>query len=155
MRLWLLLVLLLASPARADDSITLVGLDGGVVELRPAQGQVLVLHFWATWCPTCVEEFRHLQNAFATCSEDRVRLLLVNVGEEDAAIRDFVEQHDVGLPVLRDPKGSVWRGVDGRGLPLNLFWSSEGTRTDLGPKTEKQWRKLFASEGCGSARPSE
>ena len=147
--------MLLAPLARADDGIQLLRLDGAAVELRPEEGQVLLLHFWATWCPSCIEEFRHLQSASTTCSKDRVRVLLVNVGEADEVIRDFVKQHDVRLPMLRDPKGSVWRQADGRGLPLNLFWSNEGKSTDLGPKTEKQWRALLASQGCSKSLASE
>ena len=102
MRCCVLLLVLLAPLASADDGITLVGLDGAAVELHPAQGQMLVLHFWATWCPTCIEELRHLQNASTRCSEDRVRILLVNVGEDDEVVQTFVRQHNVRLPVLRD-----------------------------------------------------
>ena len=63
MRYFVLLFVLLAPLAWADDKLTLVGPDGGDVELQPAEGQVLVLHFWATWCPTCIEDIRHLQDA--------------------------------------------------------------------------------------------
>jgi peroxiredoxin len=148
MRRCILLLVLLASVAWADDSLTLVGPDGRDVELKPAEGQLLLLHFWATWCPTCIEDIRHLQNAAIGCSDERLRAVLVNVGEGDEIIREFVVEHDVRLPVLRDPKGRIWRRIDGRGLPANLFWSNEGKRTDVGPKTETEWRSLLASWGC-------
>ena len=115
---------------------------------------MLLLHFWATWCPTCIEDIRHLQNAATACSNERVRVVLVNVGEGDAIIREFVETHDVELLVLRDPKGRLWRRTDGRGLPANLFWSNDGKRTDVGPKAEKEWRSLFVSHGCSNAHQS-
>ena len=150
MRCCILLFVLLAPLAWADDKLTLVGPDGGDVELRPAEGQMLVLHFWATWCPTCIEDIRHLQNAASACSKERVRVVLVNVGEGDEDIREFVKEHDVRLPVLRDPKGRLWRRTDGRGLPANLFWSSEDKRTDVGPKTEAEWRSILASQGCST-----
>ena len=155
MRSCILLLVLLAPLARADDRLTLVGLDGEDVELRPAKEQVLLLHFWATWCPTCAEDIRHLQNASTMCSNDRVRPLLVNVGEGDEVIREFVKEHSLRLPVLRDPKGRLWRRSDGRGLPANLFLSNESERTDVGPKTEKEWRSLLASRGCSNALPTE
>jgi peroxiredoxin len=150
MRCSILLLVLLAPLAWADDRLALVGPDGGDVELQPIEGQVLLLHFWATWCPTCIEDIRHLENAATECSNETVRVVLVNVGESDKVIRRFVEQHDVRLPVLRDPNGRLWRRTDSRGLPANLFWSSEGKRTDVGSKTEAEWRSTLASQGCST-----
>jgi thiol-disulfide isomerase/thioredoxin len=153
MRHWALLFVLVAPLAWADDTLTLLGPDGGDVELQPAEGQVLLLHFWATWCPTCIEDIQHLQNAAVVCPKENVRVVLVNAGEDDKIIREFVKDHDVRLQVLRDPKGRLWRRTDGRGLPANLFWSSEGKRTDVGSKTEAEWRSILASQGC-PAKPS-
>jgi thiol-disulfide isomerase/thioredoxin len=152
MRYFVLLFVLLAPLAWADERLTLVGPDGGDVEVQPVEEQMLVLHFWATWCPTCVEDIRHLQNAASACSKERVRVVLVNVGEGDAVIREFVKEHDVRLPVLRDPKGRLWRRIDGRGLPANLFWSTERKKTDVGPKTEKEWQSILALQGCSTDR---
>ncbi len=151
MQYLILLFVLLASPAWTDDSLTLVGPDGKDVELQPTDGQVLVLHFWATWCPTCIEDIRHLQNAVTTCTNDRVRVVLVNVGEDDEVIEEFVKKHDVKLLVLRDPKGRFWRHTDGRGVPANLFWSNEDKKTDVGPKTETEWRSSLAAYGCSTS----
>lgn len=152
MRYSALLLVLLTSLAWGDDRTTLVGPDGGDVELQPAEGQLLILHFWATWCPRCAEDIHRLQNAAAGCRAESVRVVLVNVGEDDEAIREFTRKHDVRLPVLRDPEGRLWRQTDGRGLPANLFWSNAGRRTELGPKTEKQWGSVLVSHGC-SAKP--
>ncbi len=150
MRRCILLFVLLAPLAWADDQFTLMGLDGGDVKLQPAEGQMLLLHFWATWCPTCIEDTRHLQNAATACSNEGVRVVLVNVGEGDEIIQEFVKAHDVRLQVLRDPEGGLWRRTDSRGLPANLFWSSESKRTDVGSKTEAEWRSILASEGCST-----
>jgi len=76
--------------------------------------------------------------------------MVVNVGEGDDVVREFVQDHALSLPVLRDPKGRLWRQSDGRGLPANLFWSSEGRKTDVGPKTEKEWRGILAAQGCAT-----
>ncbi|MBW2401171.1 MAG: TlpA family protein disulfide reductase [Deltaproteobacteria bacterium] len=151
MRGWILLVGLLAFPAWAGDELTLVGPEGNPVVLRPEAGQVLLLHFWATWCPTCVDDLVDLQKASADCSEERVRVIAVNAGDSDAEIAEFVERHGLSLVMLRDPKGRAWRKFDGRGLPMNLFWSQAEQRTDLGPKRESDWRSELASLGCGDS----
>lgn len=155
MRLIVLILVLLAPSAWANERLTLVELDGGEIDLQPAEGQLFLLHFWATWCPTCIDDIRHLEDAAAECSPERVRVVLVNAGESDHVIREFVKEHDVKLPVLRDPRGRLWRRTDGRGLPANLFWSNETRKADVGPKTESAWRALLASHGCSNARPTD
>jgi peroxiredoxin len=121
------------------------------VTVRPEAGQTLILHFWATWCPTCIDDLVHLQVAAATCREERARIIAVNVGESEADVSAFAAQHSLKLPVLRDPKGRVWRSVDGRGLPTNLFWSQQGRRSEIGPKSEIEWQHALASFECDTA----
>ena len=147
----LLSLLLLAPPAWASDALNLVGRDGDRVELQPAAGQLLLVHFWATWCPTCVVEIRDLQKAASDCPAQRVRVVLVDVGEDDAVVRSYVAEHEIELPVLRDPDGKVWNAVDGRGLPTNLFWSSVRRESDVGPRNASEWRSALASWGCSAS----
>ena len=153
MRRWIVLLALLASPAWGGEDLTLVRPGGATVALRPVAGQLLLLHFWATWCPDCLEDLASLQQAAGPCSPERLRVVAVNVGESETKISEFASRHDVRLPILRDPRGRVWRKVDGRGLPMNLFWSHEARRTDVGPKREDQWRAEFASLGCEASDP--
>ena len=102
----LLLLLLLAPLARADDTLTLVGPHGRDVELRPAEGQRLLLHFWATWCPTCLEDIRHLENAATACANEHLRVVLVNVPEELSG-RGPGDPVIAGLPGARAVAGFV------------------------------------------------
>jgi peroxiredoxin len=155
LRRWILVLVLVARPARGDEGITLGAPSGGEVSLRPAEGELLLLHFWATWCPTCIDDIGNLQTAWAACPEARLRVFAVNVGEGEADVAEFVGRHGIRLPVLRDPKGRVWREIDGRGLPMNLFWTQQGRRTEVGPKTADEWRRQLASFGCEDPSGSE
>ncbi len=143
-----LLLALHAWGASGEEPLMLLEPDGEPVVLRPAAGQTLLLHFWATWCPTCADDLVYLHAAAAACTDDRLRAYAVNVSEDPDAIEAFMTKHAIELPVLRDPKGRVWRDVDGRGVPVNLFWSLEGRSTELGPKTQTQWLSRLASLGC-------
>src|SRR5262245_45928307 len=148
-----LLLLLLALPARSEEGFRFVDRGGQPVEIRPApagSGPALLLHFWATWCPECIDDLAHLSSAFAGC--DGVRAYAVNAGEGPSDVDEFLARHPVGLPVIRDPKGEAWRRLDGRGLPMNAWWSAAGAKTDLGPKTRDQWRSFAASLGCRETR---
>lgn len=130
--------------------VTLVGPEGNETVLRPGAGELLVLHFWASWCPSCIEDIDNLQRAVAACPRAPFRVIAVNVGEDESDVAEFVKEHDVTLPVLRDPKGHVWREIDSRGLPMNFFWTRESRRTDVGPKTVDAWLSELAPSGCGN-----
>ena len=143
-----LLTTLYAWEARSEEPLTLLRPSGEPVALRPAAGQTLLLHFWASWCTTCADDMESLHAATAACGSDRLSAYAVNVGEEPDEIEAFVAEHAIELPVLRDPEGKVLRSVDKRGVPLNLFWSSQSRTTELGPKSEAEWRSRLASLGC-------
>lgn len=116
--------------------------------LEPSSANPVVLHFWATGCPECVEELGSLDAASRGCAETPVRILLVNVGEDEQEIRDFLAAHGVGLEVLRDPGGRVWRRVSGAGLPLNLTWDGSERQLALGPQDFLAWREALSALGC-------
>jgi hypothetical protein len=71
----------------------------------------------------------------------------INAGDGEAEVEEFVARRALGLAVLRDPKGEAWRRLEGRGLPMNAYWSAGGQKTDLGPKTREQWQAVLASLG--------
>ena len=153
-----------AAPARAQRAdtaaIELVALDGeaAIVE-PPEESGPVVLHFWATWCPSCVEELGVLDSAAADCRASRVRVLAVNVGEDAETIRRYTAEHALALASLRDPRGDVWRSLSDEGLPLNFTWLPGERRIELGPRTRAQWRAALAALGCDeraeSASPPE
>lgn len=130
--------------------LELVGEDGSPVQLSLEPGEAAVVaHFWATWCKSCTDELPALAEAAAACKGAPVRVVTVNVGEDPETIARYKSEHAFALPVLRDPKGRVWREF-GRGLPVNVFWTPSGRRTDFGPRDEATWRSELAALGCAA-----
>lgn len=70
-------------------------------------GKVLVLNFWATWCPPCIEEMPSLDQLHAQFKEDGVVVLGVSVDEDQAAYRSFLERSKVSFLVANDPQASI------------------------------------------------
>jgi thiol-disulfide isomerase/thioredoxin len=144
----LCLALLPLLAASGEDPLELSDLDGRPASIALAPGETaVVVHFWATWCPECVAELPILARAARSCAGAPVRILAVNVGESAEQIVRWRAEHAFELPVLRDPKGKVWRSV-ARGLPANLAWTSDGLRSDLGERSEPEWRETLAAFGC-------
>ena len=85
----------------------LSNLQGQQVQLSMYRGKVVVLNFWATWCPPCVEEMPSL-NSFARIFASRgVVVVAVSVDDDEQALRRFMADHQLEMIILRDPGRQV------------------------------------------------
>jgi peroxiredoxin len=73
------------------------------VTLHDLRGKVVVLNFWATWCPPCVEEMPSLVRLQSNL-KDRVVVLAVSVDEDERSYRTFLKKNNVDLLTVRDPQ---------------------------------------------------
>ncbi len=72
------------------------------VALAQLRGKVVVLNFWATWCPPCVEEMPSLVSMQARL-RDQVTVLAVSVDADQGAYDRFLKDHKIDLLTVRDP----------------------------------------------------
>jgi peroxiredoxin len=73
------------------------------VALHDLRGQVVVLNFWATWCPPCVEEMPSLVAMQQKLRDRGVTVLAVSVDVDQRAYERFIRDHKVDLLTARDP----------------------------------------------------
>jgi len=73
------------------------------VTLHDLRGKVVVLNFWATWCPPCVEEMPSLVRMQSNL-KDRVVVLAVSVDDDERSYRTFLRKNNVDLLTVRDPQ---------------------------------------------------
>jgi len=71
--------------------------------LHDLKGKVVVLNFWATWCPPCVEEMPSLVQMQSRLHDNGVTVLAVSVDVDENAYKKFLKDHDVDLLSVRDP----------------------------------------------------
>ena len=131
------------------------GPGGERVALAPREGRALVVHFWATWCPSCVDEVPELVRAAAGCA-GAVDLALVDVGEDWETLRRFAADHGIAAPLLRDPQGKAWRAsTGGWGLPASVLWTEASRRSEVGAKSAAEWREALGRVGCAQSAAAE
>jgi len=103
--------------------LTVTSLEGRPVELG-IPGRPMVINLWATWCPPCRREMPMLIDV-ARSSE--VPVLLVNQGEDAAAIRAFLATQGLADgAILTDPGGGLGQAVASAALPTTLFVNEAG-----------------------------
>lgn len=112
--------------ARPTPTLELRGLDGRPWRLAEARGQVVLLNFWASWCEPCRSEMPSLELLAQRHEAQGLRVIAVNLRETDAAIRRFLAQMPIDLPILRDADGLAARAFDVRIYPTTVAIGRDG-----------------------------
>jgi peroxiredoxin len=104
-------------------------LEDGSATLADAAGSVLVVDFWASWCPPCVEGLPVLRDAVQSFADADVpvRLIAMNVQEDPATIRQFLDEQGLtDLTVGLDPDGTVAQAYGVQGIPQTVVINPDG-----------------------------
>lgn len=114
--------------------------DGKEVTLESLRGKVVLLNFWATWCPNCVAEFAHLKEVFSTLEGQPVELLTVSLDDAKAsAARLLAAQKLPGVHTWdqTDRANPVAQKYNIRVLPAWFLLDAEGVIRHRNPYGEK------------------
>ena len=127
---------------------TLMDTNGAEVSLSDHRGQVVLINFWATWCPPCRQEMPGLQNMFEQHQEDLV-ILAIDNDEPAALVQDFQEEFDLTFNILLDPAARVQLQYQIRSYPTSLFVDENGMIkiVHIGLMTETQLENYLAQMG--------
>lgn len=110
------------------DSIpfTLKNPQGEDVSLADYQGSALLLNFWATWCPPCIEELPSMIRLEEELRDSNFAMLAVSLREEPELVSSFLEEHGFDLPVALDISGQVGMEYGVRGIPTSYVIDQQG-----------------------------
>lgn len=114
---------LVGKPAPDFD---LKGLDGQSVKLSSLKGKVVLLDFWATWCPPCVRSLPEINQLYHSKKGSGVEVFAVNVGEELPLVKKFLDSKKLDLPVLLDTDEAAFESLGINSIPTTVIVNSEG-----------------------------
>jgi peroxiredoxin len=106
---------------------------GPTVKLAGLHGKVVVLDFWATWCPPCRESLPHLQKLSADRARSGKGLYVLAVNEEETAdkINRFLKDTKFTFPVAMDSDAAVSNGYLLAGIPTTVVVGRDGVIRDV------------------------
>jgi thiol-disulfide isomerase/thioredoxin len=115
---------------------------GGELSLASFRGTSIVVVFWASWCAPCMTEIPHI-NALVEEYGDRLKVIGVNMGENEALVYMTQRQRGMQYETILDPKGQIASAWRVRKLPLMLVLDREGRIRFRGLGTERQLKVLL------------
>jgi peroxiredoxin len=119
---------------RAEDFA--FDLNGHAAHLSDLRGKVVVLNFWATWCPPCVAETDSLNALQDKIAPLGATVLGISVDEDADAYQKFLREHNVPFPNYRDPSKKIAEGYGTVMYPETYIIGTDGriARKIIGPQ---------------------
>ena len=105
---------------------TLPDLDGTEVSLSQYRGDVVLINFWATWCPPCRAEIPEIEAAYRARNDEGFVVLGIAVEQSHALVAPFVELEGMTYPVLLDELSQVYSTYRAPGLPVSVVVDQDG-----------------------------
>ncbi len=82
-------------------------LNGRARELRDLRGQVVLVNFWATWCPPCVTEIPSLERLHRRLGPKGLVILAISVDEDPVVYENFLRSNNITFATVRDPEKRI------------------------------------------------
>jgi cytochrome c biogenesis protein CcmG, thiol:disulfide interchange protein DsbE len=139
------IVVVFASPSYRQGEPSIAGtrahdfpmqLDGKSEHLSDFRGKVVVLNFWASWCPPCIEEIASLNTLQSRIQQRGATILGVSIDEDPAAYERFLRQYKVIFPTFRDPTANIATTYGTKLWPETYIIGTDGriARKIVGPQ---------------------
>ena len=124
---------MIKNPRRARENFApdfaFTSTEGEHITLDDLRGKVVLLDFWGTWCPPCVESVPELRNLYKRYAKDGNFVILgisSDDDEDEATWRDFIARNKMVWPQYRDKDHRLLSAFDIRGFPTYILLDHEG-----------------------------
>ncbi len=133
---------------REHPDFTLTDLAGKKWTFSELRGKVVLVNFWATWCPPCRKEMPDLEALYERFSSQG--LVVLGISDEEAAkVEPFIRERKISFPVLLDPGRKVNEMVVVEGIPKSFVYGREGklVAQSIDMRTQKQFLEMLGKAG--------
>lgn len=133
---------------RQESDFTLTDLTDKSRQLKSLKGKVVLVNFWATWCPPCRKEMPDLDALYQRFSSQGLVILAIS-DEEDTKVRPFIAAQHYSYPILLDPGDAVNKRFLIQGIPKSLVYDRDGKlvaqSSDM--RTKNQFLEMLKQAG--------
>jgi peroxiredoxin len=137
---------------RQQADFTLADLQGVKHALKDLRGKVVLVNFWATWCPPCRKELPDLETLYTRFKDQG--LVILAISDEDAAkVKPFIAARNLQFPVLLDPGRKVNESFQIEGIPKSFVYDRGGklVAQSIDMRTMRQFLEMLSRAGVGSS----
>lgn len=133
---------------RQNADFTLSDLQGKTWHLRDLHGKVVLVNFWATWCPPCRKEMPDLEALYEKFKDQGFVVLSIS-DEESAKVAPFIAERKISYPVLLDPGRKVNDAFIVEGIPKSFVYDRNGKMVaqSIDMRTRSQFAQMLAQAG--------
>ncbi len=133
---------------RRRTDFTLAEISGKTWTLKELRGKVVLLNFWATWCPPCRKEMPDLEALYNQFKDQGLVILAIS-DEDESKVRPFVAEQKVTYPVLLDPGRKVNELFQIEGIPKTFVYDRSGNLVaqSIDMRTRRQFLEMLAQAG--------
>ena len=120
-------------------------LNGTALNISDLRGKWVMVDFWSSWCPPCIEEAPVLAATYPQYAGRGVEFVGVAIWDDEGAVRKFVRQFGIAYPSGLDAQGKIAIDYGVRGIPEKFFIDPDGrlVRKFVGPVTQEKIRAIL------------
>ncbi len=133
---------------RQQADFRLGDLHGNTWRLKDQRGKVVLVNFWATWCPPCRKEMPDLEGLYEKF-EARGFVVLAISDEDAGKVSKFLSERNITYPVLLDPGRKVNEEFQIEGIPKSFVYDRDGklVAQSIDMRTQRQFLEMLAQAG--------
>jgi len=137
-----------ADVKRQQIDFTLTDLTGKKWNLKSLRGKVVLVNFWATWCPPCRKEMPDLQALYDRFKNQGFVILAIS-DEKASTVKPFLVERNITYPVMLDPGDKVNKLFQVVGIPKSFVYDRQGRMVSqsIDMRTERQFLEMLAAAG--------
>jgi peroxiredoxin len=133
---------------RQEADFTLTDLQGKTWTLKELKGKVVLVNFWATWCPPCRKEMPDLNTLYQRFKDQGFVILAISDEEADK-VKPFIAERNISYPVMLDPGRKINELFQVEGIPKSFVYDREGklVAQSIDMRTQKQFLEMLGLAG--------